>query len=131
MTDPDFLGKGIKFPPQVTEEGIFATSEGEELIRESVMMILSTAPGERLMRPDFGCGIQRLTFGLNSPATHSRIAYEVEESLKKWEPRIKLELVDVNADANEGSKLNIEIQYRIISNNSRYNMVFPFYLERE
>lgn len=129
----DFLGKGMKFPPQLSDDGthVFASSESEELIRESVSIILSTSPGERLMRPDFGCGIHRMAFGTNSPTTHSRVAYEVEEALKKWEPRIELEEVDVNADPEEGHKLNISIQYRVVSNNNRYNLVFPFYLERE
>ena len=130
MKNSDFLGKGMKFPPKLSG-GAVAFSEGEELIRESIELILMTTPGERLMRPDFGCELKRLAFVENSVTTHSRVAYAVEEALNKWEHRIQVESVDVTVDESEGNKLNIDIEYRLLSNNLRFNMVFPFYLERE
>lgn len=131
MTDSDFWGKGIKFPLEITDDGVLAWSEGEDLIRQSINLILSTAPGERIMRPDFGCGLNELAFAVNNVTTHSRVSFAVEEALKKWEPRIHLEEVDVQSDSIDPAKLNIQIHYTILSNNSRYNMVFPFYLEKE
>lgn len=130
MPEADFLGKGIQFPIK-TSGGIFAQSEGAELIEESIRLILSTSPGERLMRPKFGCGLRKMVFAANTAAARSRIAYEVEEALKRWEPRIKLELVEVVTNEKAQNRLNIEISYKVLSNNNRYNMVYPFHLERE
>lgn len=127
-TDKDFLGKGIKFSPTVEGEKI-STSSGEELIRESIMIILGTAKGERVMRPDFGCGINELVFATNNTSTATLVAFHVKEALLKWEPRI--EVLDVSAfpDKEEGSKLNINIDYRIKTTNTKRNLVYPFYLE--
>ena len=128
MIHSDFLGKGVKFPPQLSN-GKMLYSEGEDLIKESIQVILTTVPGERLMNPEFGCMINLLPFSSNSPATRSRVAYEVEEALKKWEHRITVENVQVTVDESETNKVNIEIEYLVLERNRRDNMVFPFYLE--
>lgn len=125
----DFLGVGLGFPLRI-ENGKIAWSEYENSIKESIMIILSTAKGERIMRPDFGCGIQELVFATNDMSTASLVVYYVEEALKKWEPRIKVLKVDTFIDDKEGNKLNINLEYSIISTNTRYNIVYPFYLER-
>ena len=127
--EKDFLGIGLRFPFRI-EEGKLAWSKYEDSIRESVMLILSTAIGERVMRPDFGCKLHELVFSPNDTSTASLAIFHVEEALKKWEPRIELIKVDANADKKEGDRLNISIEYRVISTNTRYNLVFPFYLER-
>jgi phage baseplate assembly protein W len=128
--DKDFLGVGVSFPLRV-ENGKIAWSRYEESIRESIMTILGTAMGERVMRPDFGCGIHDLAFSVNDVSTASLAIFYVEEALKKWEPRIEVINVDANADRKEGDRLNISIEYRDISTNNRYNLVYPFYLGRE
>jgi phage baseplate assembly protein W len=127
--EKDFLGIGLRFPFRI-EEGKLAWSKYEDSIRESVMLILSTALGERVMRPDFGCKLHELVFSPNDTSTASLAIFHVEEALKKWEPRIELIKVDANADEKEGDRLNISIEYRVISTNTRYNLVFPFYLGR-
>lgn len=128
--DKDFLGKGIKFPVNVKNEQI-STSSGEELIRESIMIILGTAKGERVMRPDFGCGINELVFAPNNTSTATLVAFYIKEALLKFEPRV--EVLDVTAmpDEDERNKLNINIDYRVKTTNTKRNLVYPFYLERK
>ena len=125
----DFLGVGLSFPLRI-EKGKISWSEYEESIRESILIILRTGRGERVMRPDFGCGLKELVFSANDSSTSSLVIYYVEEALKKWEPRIELLNVDASPDKEEGNRLNISIEYKIISTNTRYNFVYPFYLEK-
>jgi len=84
----DFLGKGWSFPVDQDEQHRIAMSRGEESIRESIWIILATAPGERVMRPDFGCGLHHLVFAVNESATLGLVKKEVLEALVRWEPRI-------------------------------------------
>jgi phage baseplate assembly protein W len=95
------------------------------------MIILGTAYGERVMRPDFGCGLQELVFSVNDTSTASLAIFYVEEALKKWESRIEVIKVDAQTDPRENDRLNISIEYRDISTNTRNNLVYPFYLGRE
>lgn len=125
----DFLGKGWKFPFS-SGAGKIASSDGEESIRESIMIILGTAKGERVMRPDFGCGIDELVFASNNTATETLVAYYVNEALLKWEPRIEVTNVTSMPDKKEENRLNINIEYIIKTTNTRKNLVYPFYLER-
>ncbi len=129
MENIDFLGRGWKFPISI-KNGMIAFSEGENSIRESIMIILGTAKGERIMRPDFGCEINELAFSPNNTQTATLIAFHIKEALMKWEQRI--EVLDVNAypDAIEENKLNINIDYMIKTTNTKGNLVYPFYLER-
>jgi len=122
--EKDFLGVGVSFPPRL-EEGRIAWAKYENSIKESINIILGTAKGERVMRPDFGCGLSELVYSKNDTAAASLAIFYVEEALKKWEPRIKIIKIDANADREEGNKLTIYI----VSSNNRYNIVYPFYLE--
>lgn len=122
-----FLGTGWKFPISA-EGGAIAMSVAEESIREAVWIILATARGERQMRPDFGCSIHDLVFAANSAETAGRAASDVRECLALWEPRIDLENVDVTSDPSEPGRLLIQIEYRVISTNNHFNLVYPFYL---
>lgn len=126
--EKDFLGKGIRFPISV-KEGKIATSSGEELIRESIMIILGTAKGERVMRPEFGCGINELVFAPNNTSTATLIGVYVKEALLKWEPRIEVLNVSAATDEKEGNRLNINIDYMVKTTNTKRNLVYPFYLE--
>ncbi len=127
MADADFLGRGWKFPVSI-KNGKIAFSEGEESIKESIRIILETIEGERVMRPDFGCGINRLVFEPNNTSTAALIAFHIEEALMKWEPRIEVLDVNVTLDANnEKNELRINIEYMIKSTNTRDNLVYPFY----
>jgi len=125
-----WLGRGWAFPVRIDPAtGGIAVSEYENDIRQSIQIILRTSRGERVMRPDFGCGIHDLVFGVNSAGTASAIAAEVRQALAIWEPRIDVLDVYAAPDPAEASHLLIEINYQVRSTNSRFNLVYPFYLE--
>jgi len=129
MTEQQFLGVGWNYPTKLTDDGQIDLARYEESIRQAIWIILGTAPGERLMRPGFGCGIHDLVFAPNSPGTASRVAGEVRRALLDWEPRIDLLSVQVEPQTAEPATLLIRIEYRVRMTNNRFNMVFPFYLE--
>lgn len=121
-----FLGVGWKFPPDLSG-GRAALAAGEESIHQSIWIILATAPGERVMRPDFGCGIHNLVFALSNGTTAGLIAFEVRQALLRWEPRI--EVLDVRVTPAD-ERLLVDVEYCIRATNSRFNLVYPFHLER-
>lgn len=125
---PDFLGRGFAFPFLPDGDGALALAGGEERIRQSLWIILSTAPGERLMRPDFGCGIHDLVFEPNTAALRGRVAVRVRTALTRWEPRIDVLDVQVRSDDVERNHLFVDVDYRIRSNNAFYNLVYPFFV---
>lgn len=126
--DNEFLGTGWAFPIALDDDGQLRMSGGEEAVRQSIWMILSTSPGERLMRPDFGCGLHDLVFGVNSAGTANAAAGAVREALAIWEPRIDVLDVFAAPDPADPNLLQIEINYQVRSTNSRFNLVYPFYL---
>ena len=125
----EFLGVGWKYPVQL-EDGEIALSRYEEDVREAIWIILGTAPGERVMRPDFGCGIHEYVFAPNNTRTTGLVCFQVREALIRWEPRIDLEDVQVWADPRDPTLLHISIDYRVRATDSRFNLVYPFYLRR-
>ena len=130
MVNSGFLGVGLSYPVGVDAGGnVSIETHHEEKIRQAIWIILATARGERVMRPDFGCGIHDLVFAPNSPGTAGRVAGEVREALVQWEPRIDLLDVKARADGQAGERLLIEIDYRVRATNNRFNLVYPFYLE--
>ena len=125
----DFLGKGFAFPLQYNARGGIQQAQEQEKIKQSILMILATQHGERLMRPNFGSNLKRLVHAPNNTATANLAHYYVEESLQTWEPRIQLDEVVVEND-NEQARLLIEVRYRIKSTNEPGNLVYPFYLQQ-
>jgi phage baseplate assembly protein W len=124
------LGKGWRFPVDVNRTGGVAMTSGEELIREAISIVLGTAPGERVMRPYFGCDIHDLLFAPNNANTAGLAAHYCVEALQKWEPRV----TDVEADATpsteEPNKLLIHLRYKIRATGTTHNLVYPFYLQK-
>jgi phage baseplate assembly protein W len=114
---------------RLNSDGAILKAEYEESVRQSISIILGTARGERVMRPDFGCGIYDLVFEPNSPATAGRISQEVRESLLLNEPRIDVRDVQVES-RNSGAPLLISIDSEVRATNNVFNLVYPFYLER-
>ena len=125
----DFLGIGWKYPVNIDHDGKIAVSEHEEDIKEAILIILKTAKGERLMRPDFGCGINKYVFTDMNTVNLHLIENTVREALINWEPRI--EVLEVKADPKYRSegKLLINIDYQIRATNTQFNLVYPFYLK--
>jgi uncharacterized protein len=124
----DFLGTGWKFPFNVDSRGKMGVSSYEDGIKESILIILGTAKGERLMRPDFGCDIFKYTFCSMNTLNINLIESTVLEALIKWEPRIEVISVKAKPESGEG-KLMITIDYQVRANNTRFNLVYPFYLK--
>jgi phage baseplate assembly protein W len=124
-----FLGTGWKLPIVVDSRGRIATVSDDECVRQSVWTILSTARGERVMRPEFGCGLAELVFAPNTPGTAGQVISTVREALIQWEPRIDVLEVDARPDETQPNLLLIAISYRVRSTNNRFNVVYPFYLE--
>lgn len=107
-----------------------AVAEYEESVRQSILIILSTAKGERVMRPTFGCGISELVFAVNNTTTQALAKLEVRESLQNWEPRIEVLSVETSTGGDRGERLMISIDYRVRTTDTRFNLVYPFYLDR-
>lgn len=124
----EFLGSGWKFPIGIDDDGNFTLVSEDQDIKEAILIILNTAPGERVMRPEFGCGINNYVFSVINNSNLKLIEEEVEKALILYEPRILLEDIQVSVDESEGSKLIISIDYSVKSSNSRHNLVYPFYL---
>jgi uncharacterized protein len=127
----DFLGRGWAMPVQLDPRtGTVAVSEYEEDIRQSIRLIVETAPGERMMRPDFGCGIHELVFEVPDAALLNRVQSVVADALRKYEARIEVNGVTVlyQPKLSDG-RLTIEVEYRVRRTNQLGNLVFPFYFK--
>jgi phage baseplate assembly protein W len=125
----DFLGVGWKFPIQVDSNLMIRMSKHEEDIKEAIWIILATSKGERVMQPDFGCGIHDFVFESISSTTRGLIEQTVRDALILWEPRITLVKVSASTDQIDEGKLIINIDYIVNSTNNRFNLVYPFYLQ--
>lgn len=128
MENSDFLGEGWQFPVNSKNKKLSA-SEGKQNIEESILIILRTSKGERAMRPDFGCEISELLFSHQGSATTTMVSYYVQQALEQWEPRIEVSSVKAVFDQEKNDVLNINIDYKIKSTNTKENLVYPFYLE--
>lgn len=126
-----FLGKGFRFPLGVDGTGGIALSAHEENIEECIRIILGTAPGERVYRPEFGCRAHDFVFAPNNAHTRNLVAFHAQEALMKWEPRIRDIEVECRPDPDAENTLLLEISYSVRATNSHYNLVYPFYLRRE
>jgi phage baseplate assembly protein W len=125
----EFVGAGWAFFPMRTDvTGRIVLVGHTQEIEESIRLILSTAPGERPMRPDFGCAIHDFVFAPADAATAGQIAFEVRAALDRWEPRIDVLEVRVEFDTGDVGTLHIQIGYRIRGTNDPRNLVFPFYV---
>ena len=124
ITSKDFLGVGLN------ERRGIALSSYEKNIEECIWIILGTAKGERVMRPDFGCDIHELVFAPNNAGTHGMIITAVTEALVRWEPRIMNINVDVITEPGNSAQLSINVQYEVRATNNVFNVVYPFYLQK-
>lgn len=123
-----FLGTGWPFPPEPDAEGRLDYVSGEEKVRQSVLTILGTARGSRVMRPDFGSRLHELVFARMDAELHARIGEYVTEALVASEPRIDVLGVEVSDRAAADGLVEVDVEYRVRTSNSVFNVVFPFYL---
>jgi hypothetical protein len=116
MTQRDlFYGQSLGFPPRVGANGQMVWSAGEQNVRESICIILRTRPGERVNLPEFGCGLDQFLFEPNTTSTLRLIQEEIKRALSRWEPRVRLDDVIVQADAAEPRAVNITILYTLVA----------------
>ncbi len=108
-------GRGIAFPLRLTPEGRLAWSEGEANVRESIRILLLTAQGERLRRPDYGAGLERFLFEPNVPTTWRAIEESIRRQLAKWEPRVQVEAIKVAADPNDPEAAIAELRFTLVA----------------
>jgi len=126
-----YLGTGVSFPLRTDARGKIMLSSGGQDIEEAIRIILSTRPGERVMRPRFGCRAHELLFEPRTPTTISLLQEYVYEALKIWEPRIELVSVDVVTDDGQDGALLANIQYEIKATHDTRSIVYPFFIEEE
>ncbi len=131
LRDRDYIGQGLAFPLQIGQQGGLALTRGHQEIEQAIRIILGTSPGERVMRPEFGCRIHELVFAPDNATTRRLAIHYVEEALDRWEPRIKLKVVNVTSDASQPGTLLIEINYEIKDTYDNRSIVFPFFLQGE
>ncbi|MDT0461221.1 GPW/gp25 family protein [Streptomyces sp. DSM 41527] len=123
-----FVGAGWTFPLRTDAAGGIALARREREIEESIRLVLATAPGERPMRPEFGCAVHDMVFAPVNEATAGRIRYEVRSSLDRWEPRIEVQDVEVTPAPDDPSVLFIDVRYSVRGTNNPRSLVFPFYV---
>lgn len=123
------MGQGLAFPLQLSTQGGLALAQGDNDIRQAISIILQTMPGERVMRPEFGCRIQELVFAPRTAETISLIQEYVAEALDLWEPRIEVTEIEVYDDPYQDGVLLVEVHYLVRTTYNERSIVYPFYLE--
>ena len=124
----EIIGSGLAFPLQVDRRGGIALARDEQDIDQAIQLILGTAPGERPMRPEFGCGVHDFVFDTIDATTVAQMEGEIRDALDHWEPRIEVVDVDFDLDGVDRGELLINIGYRLRATNHLRNLVYPFYV---
>lgn len=127
MNSKSFLGTGWSFPPTFTSNGLVTVS-AEQDIYESLWILLSTTPGERVMQPAYGCGLKAHVFDNLDESSFAVMRNLVEKAILFFEPRVTVENIDINDEESLEGKIQLNIVYRVRSTNNRYNLVYPFYI---
>ena len=124
----DIIGTGWVFPPRLDHRGRIAVVGSAAEIEQAIRIILDTVPGQRVMRPEFGCRLQEIVFAPNNSQTAGLAERYVREALGRWEPRIELESIEATSDEEDGARLLISVLYRIKATHASRSLVYPFYL---
>jgi len=124
----EIIGSGLAFPLQVDRRGGIALARDETDIEQAIEIILATAPGERPMRPEFGCGVHDFVFDSIDANTVGKMELAIREALDRWEPRVVIETVEFDLSGVGEGRLMIDIGYRVRVTNTLRNLVYPFYV---
>jgi len=124
----DILGSGLAFPLHVDARGALALAGGEDDIEQAIALILGTAPGEREMRPEFGCAVHDLVFDTIDAAMIGKLETAIRAALDRWEPRIEVTDLSFDLEDTDRGELLILITYRLRATNHLRNLVYPFYV---
>ena len=127
----EYLGRGLAFPLQVNPRGEIALADGDVDVQQSIRIILSTRPGERVMRPEFGCRAHELLFEPRDATTGALVQQYVFEALSHWEPRIEVTGVDVVTNETMDGAILVTIHYYIKATHDERSIVYPFFLAGE
>ena len=131
VLDREFIGRGLAFPLQVDPRGGIALSGGDRDIVQSIQIILETAPGERVMRPTFGCRIHELVFAPQNASTKGLMRRYVEEAFAQWEPRVNVQEVNIAASPDHSGIMLVEIKYQVKDTYDDRSIIYPFYITGE
>jgi phage baseplate assembly protein W len=123
----DFIGRGWSFPMDVNVNGGVAMVGGARRLEQAMNLVLSTHPGERPFRPEFGCPLKNYVFEGPTTDVRAEIAREVRTSIERWEPRVSVNDVTVTPHPDDVRVLLIDISYRVKTENDPRNLVYPFY----
>lgn len=124
----EIIGSGLAFPLQVDRRGGIALARDETDIEQAIELILGTAPGERPMRPEFGCGVHDFVFDSIDASTVGKMEEAIREALDRWEPRVIVQTVEFDLSHVGEGRLVIDIGYRVRVTNTLRNLVYPFYV---
>jgi phage baseplate assembly protein W len=124
----DLIGSGLSFPLQADQRGVLALAHGINDIEQAIRVILGTAPGERPMRPEFGCAVHDLVFDSIDAELIGRIEAAIHTALARWEPRIDVTELEFDLSETQTGTLMITISYRVRATSRLYNLVYPFYV---
>jgi uncharacterized protein len=124
----EILGSGLAFPLHIDPHGAIALARGEEDVDQAIALILSTAPGERPMRPEFGCQVHDFIFDTLDAATVGKMESAIRAALDRWEPRIEVERVEFDLTRSGDGEVLSTISYRLRATNNKRNLVYPFYV---
>ena len=124
----DIIGSGLAFPLQVDRRGGIALARDEQDIDQAIQLILGTAPGERPMRPEFGCGVHDFVFDSIDANTIGQMEEAIRTALERWEPRIEVQAVNFDLSQAGAGLLTIDIRYLVRATNTERNLVHPFYV---
>ena len=124
----EILGSGLAFPLQIDPHGAIALARGEEDVDQAIALILSTAPGERPMRPEFGCQVHDFIFDTLDAATVGKMEAAIRAALDRWEPRIEVERVEFDLTRSGDGEVLSTISFRLRATNNKRNLVYPFYV---
>jgi uncharacterized protein len=127
--DKEYIGRGLAFPLQIGQQGGLVLTRGSSEIEQAIRIILGTSPGERVMRPEFGCRIHELLFAPNNASTRRLAVSYVEEALTRWEPRIIIKDIEVAESPKSDGVLQIEIKYSLKDAHDERSIVYPFFLQ--
>lgn len=124
----DLIGSGLAFPLKPDRRGSLALADGTTDIEQAITLVLGTAPGERVMRPEFGCAVHDVVFDTIDAEMIGKVETAVHYALDRWEPRIEVMNLDFDLSEVDAGKLVIEITYRVRATSRVYNLVYPFYV---
>jgi len=129
--DKEFIGQGLAFPLQVDPQGGIALARGHHDIDQAIKLILETSPGERVMRPEFGCRIHELIFAERNAATEGLMIHYVEQALERWEPRIEVRDIEIIDHEIQQGAIVLTIHYAIKATHDERSLVYPLFLMGE